>query len=243
MQKVQSNNTERIPVTISNPKATFIERPTEQLTTENGIPASQSVLVPDSVSANTGQASGPSPGFTSFLKPPTTTKEVVTGNVKVFCRFRPLNQRELETTDNQLCVTFKSELTCAVNGINKVTGSTELIDYTFDKTFDTNATQLEIYDTAVLPIVESCLEGYNGTIFAYGQTSSGKTHTMLGPDIDNDFEKGIIPRMVAGFFNRIESAPEEIEFTVKVSFIEIYNEKIRDLLDPKKNNLKIHENK
>lgn len=66
---------------------------------------------------------------------------------------------------------------------------------------------------------------------------------MLGPDIDNDHEKGIIPRMVASFFSRIESAPEEIEFTVKVSFIEIYNEKIRDLLEPTKNNLKIHENK
>ena len=66
---------------------------------------------------------------------------------------------------------------------------------------------------------------------------------MLGPDIDNEIEKGIIPRMVAGFFHRIESAPEEIEFTVKVSFIEIYNEKIRDLLEPTKNNLKIHENK
>jgi kinesin family member 5 len=66
---------------------------------------------------------------------------------------------------------------------------------------------------------------------------------MLGPDIDNEYEKGIIPRMVAGFFNRIESAPEEIEFTVKVSFIEIYNEKVRDLLEPTKNNLKIHENK
>jgi len=66
---------------------------------------------------------------------------------------------------------------------------------------------------------------------------------MLGPDIDNEEQKGIIPRMVGGIFMKIESAPEEIEFTVKVSMIEIYNEKIRDLLDPKKNNLKVHENK
>jgi kinesin family protein 5 len=64
---------------------------------------------------------------------------------------------------------------------------------------------------------------------------------MLGPDIDDEENKGIIPRMVEGIFQRIEGAPEDIEFTVKVSFIEIYNEKIRDLLDPKKNNLKIHE--
>ena len=94
-----------------------------------------------------------------------------------------------------------------------------------------------------MPIVDSVLEGFNGTILAYGQTSSGKTHTMLGPDIDDDVNKGIIPRMVAGIFGKIESAPEDIEFTVKVSFIEIYNEKIRDLLDPKKMNLKVREDK
>jgi kinesin family protein 5 len=66
---------------------------------------------------------------------------------------------------------------------------------------------------------------------------------MLGPDIDDQVNKGIIPRMVGGIFNRIETAPEDIEFTVKVSMIEIYNEKIRDLLDPKKVNLKIKESK
>ena len=128
-------------------------------------------------------------------------------------------------------------------GINKVTGNQEPIDYTFDATFDVNTNQAQIYNTAVLPIVESVLEGFNGTILAYGQTSSGKTHTMLGPDIDNEEQKGIIPRMVGGIFNKIESAPEEVEFTVKVSFIEIYNEKIRDLLDPRKTNLKVRENK
>jgi kinesin family protein 5 len=53
---------------------------------------------------------------------------------------------------------------------------------------------------AVEPIVQSVLEGFNGTILAYGQTSSGKTHTMLGPDIDNLEHRGIIPRMVGGIF-------------------------------------------
>lgn len=77
---------------------------------------------------------------------------------------------------------------------------------------------------------------------AYGQTSSGKTHTMLGPDIDDLENRGIIPRMVDGIFSKIETAPDEIEFTVKVSMIEIYNEKIRDLLDPKKVNLKVSDN-
>jgi kinesin family protein 5 len=130
-----------------------------------------------------------------------------------------------------------------VNGINARTGVQEPINYTFDHTFDPNCRQIDVYDTAVMPIIDSVLEGFNGTILAYGQTSSGKTHTMLGPDIDNEEQRGIIPRMVGGIFAKIETAPEEVEFTVKVSFIEIYNEKIRDLLNPKKNNLKVHESK
>ena len=66
---------------------------------------------------------------------------------------------------------------------------------------------------------------------------------MLGPSIDDEEHKGIIPRMVGGIFEKIEWAAEDIEFSVKVSFIEIYNEKIRDLLNPEKVNLKIHEHK
>lgn len=87
------------------------------------------------------------------------------------------------------------------------------------------------------------LEGFNGTIFAYGQTSSGKTHTMQGPNIGDIELQGIVPRMVRTVFNRIENADENIEFTVKVSMCEIYNEKIKDLQNPKADNLKIHEEK
>jgi kinesin family member 5 len=96
---------------------------------------------------------------------------------------------------------------------------------------------------AAKPIIDSVLEGFNGTIFAYGQTSSGKTHTMTGPQIDNIEMQGIIPRMVRTVFNRIESASETIEFSVKVSMVEIYMEKIRDLLVPAHDNLKVHEEK
>lgn len=66
---------------------------------------------------------------------------------------------------------------------------------------------------------------------------------MTGDDIENEQQRGIIPRMVTGFFKQIAEQPEDIEFSIKVSFVEIYNEKIRDLLDPRKNDLKIHENK
>ena len=106
-----------------------------------------------------------------------------------------------------------------------------------------NSNQKEVYDSAAKPIIDSVLEGFNGTIFAYGQTSSGKTHTMQGPDIESIEMQGIIPRMVRTVFNRIETASEAIEFTVKVSMVEIYMEKIRDLIDPSKDNLRIHEEK
>lgn len=128
-------------------------------------------------------------------------------------------------------------------GINQKTGAQEPIPYNFDYVFDLTTTQKKIYDISVVPVVESVLNGYNGTILAYGQTSSGKTHTMLGEDIENLEQRGIIPRMVSGFFEQISKQPEDVEFAMKVSFVEIYNEKIRDLLDPKKTNLKIHENK
>jgi len=111
--------------------------------------------------------------------------------------------------------------------------------FTFDHVFGMDSTQKQVYDVAAKPIIESVLEGFNGTIFAYGQTSSGKTHTMQGPSIEDVDMQGIIPRMVRTVFNRIEAASDCIEFTVKVSMIEIYMEKIKDLIDPSKDNLKI----
>ena len=115
--------------------------------------------------------------------------------------------------------------------------------FEFDRVFDMESQQKEVYDIAARPIIDSVLEGFNGTIFAYGQTSSGKTHTMQGPDIDDVEMQGIIPRMVRTVFNRIETASETMEFSVKVSMCEIYNERIKDLFDTSKDNLKIHEEK
>ena len=87
------------------------------------------------------------------------------------------------------------------------------------------------------------MEGFNGTVFAYGQTSSGKTHTMLGPNITDEAERGMIPRMVSHIFEEIANAPQEMEFEVKVSMVEIYMEKVHDLINPSAQNLKIREEK
>ncbi|XP_072423137.1 kinesin heavy chain-like [Chiloscyllium punctatum] len=86
------------------------------------------------------------------------------------------------------------------------------------------------------------LGGYNGTIFAYGQTSSGKTHTMEGVLHDTHL-MGIIPRIAHDIFNHIYSMDENLEFHIKVSYFEIYMDKIRDLLDVAKTNLSVHEDK
>ena len=117
-------------------------------------------------------------------------------------------------------------------------------NFRFDRVFDMESNQKQVYDIAAKPIIDSVLDGFNGTIFAYGQTGSGKSHTMTGPSISNieDIEmQGIIPRMVRTVFTRIENASEDIVFNVTVSMVEIYNERIKDLLDPTKDNLRIHE--
>ncbi len=78
------------------------------------------------------------------------------------------------------------------------------------------------------PILESVMEGYNGTIFAYGQTGTGKTFTMEG--VDNEKDKGIVPRCIEWIFNNIKNYTNQ-QFLVRVSFVEIYNEEVRDLMN------------
>lgn len=93
--------------------------------------------------------------------------------------------------------------------------------------------QKDVYQVSARPIVEAVLDGYNGTVFAYGQTSSGKTFTMSGPDLTDPDMQGIIPRMVRTLFAHVENSPDSIEFTVKCSYSEIYKESIKDLLNPR----------
>uniref|UniRef100_A0A914RSW8 Kinesin-like protein n=1 Tax=Parascaris equorum TaxID=6256 RepID=A0A914RSW8_PAREQ len=114
--------------------------------------------------------------------------------------------------------------------------------YVYDKVFKPNSSQEEVYMGAAYHIVQDVLSGYNGTVFAYGQTSSGKTHTMEGVFGDSE-KQGIIPRIVQDIFNHIYNMDVDLEFHIKVSYFEIYNEKIRDLLDVTKMNLAIHEDK
>ena len=107
-------------------------------------------------------------------------------------------------------------------------------------TYDWNTAQKDIYDNCAANIIENVLEGYNGTIFAYGQTGTGKTHTMTGGK-DED-QKGIMPRSFDDIFKRIEGDSEETQFLIRASYLEIYNEEIRDLLSKNpRNRLDLHE--
>lgn len=114
--------------------------------------------------------------------------------------------------------------------------------YVFDRVFPPNTTQEQVYHACAMQIVKDVLAGYNGTIFAYGQTASGKTHTMEGK-LHDPQGMGIIPRIARDIFNHIYSMDENLEFHIKVSYFEIYLDKIRDLLDVSKTNLSVHEDK
>uniref|UniRef100_A0A7N8YJ42 Kinesin-like protein n=2 Tax=Mastacembelus armatus TaxID=205130 RepID=A0A7N8YJ42_9TELE len=152
-------------------------------------------------------------------------------NIKVLCRFRPLNQAEILRGDLFL-PKFQGDDTVIVGGRS----------YVFDRVFPTNTTQEQVYNTCAKQIVKDVLCGYNGTIFAYGQTSSGKTHTMEGK-LHDPHQMGIIPRIAEDIFNHIFAMDENLEFHIKVSYFEIYMDKIRDLLDVTKTNLSVHEDK
>lgn len=100
--------------------------------------------------------------------------------------------------------------------------------------------QEPIFEEIAMPIIDFVLEGYNGTIFAYGQTGTGKTHTMEGKDIPDE-DKGIMPRSFESIFKAIEADPSK-QYLVRASYLELYKEEIRDLLSKNpKNKLEIKE--
>ena len=112
--------------------------------------------------------------------------------------------------------------------------------FTFDSVFGQDSTQLDLYNTTARRIVDSVLKGYNGTIFAYGQTGTGKTFSMEGirniPDL-----RGIIPNAFQHIFDHVKIAGSETQFLVRASYLEIYNEDIIDLLNPGAGKLELKE--
>ncbi|KAK9001506.1 hypothetical protein V6N11_083288 [Hibiscus sabdariffa] len=149
-------------------------------------------------------------------------------SVSVTIRFRPLNEREFQKGDEIAWYADGDRI--VRNEYNPTTA------YAFDSVFGPHATTQEVYEVAAKPVVQAAMEGVNGTVFAYGVTSSGKTHTMHG----DQNAPGIIPLAIKDVFSIIQDTPGQ-EFLLRVSYLEIYNEVINDLLDPTGQNLRVRE--
>ncbi|KAH9951940.1 kinesin heavy chain [Amylocystis lapponica] len=163
-------------------------------------------------------------------------------NIKVVCRFRPTNSVE-QREGSEIVVSFAENLQTVQLRSAQLGSGPEKDGFTFDRVFPPGTKQQEVFDYGVKDIVKDVLDGYNGTIFAYGQTGSGKTFTMMGADIDSPDLRGLIPRITEQIFQSIIESDAHLEYVVKVSYMEIYLERIRDLLAPQNDNLQVHEEK
>ena len=155
--------------------------------------------------------------------------------VKVAIRVRPMNKHEKEEK-SVICV--EVDTTNNTVAISSSKGDTKT--FQFDYVYPMDTTQREIYDQVAFPIVDSIFQGYNGTVFAYGQTGCGKTYTMMGV-VDNPELKGVIPNAFSHIFGFIKTEGESKKFLVRCSFVEIYNEEVRDLLVNNNKKLDIRE--
>ncbi|KAK9157985.1 hypothetical protein Scep_004559 [Stephania cephalantha] len=154
-------------------------------------------------------------------------------NVQVILRCRPLSDDEMRVNTPVVisCNENRREVSAVQNIANKQIDRT----FGFDKVFGPTSQQKDLFDQAVSPIVNEVLEGYNCTIFAYGQTGTGKTYTMEGgsrktKNGEFPIDAGVIPRAVRQIFDILES--QCAEYNMKVTFLELYNEEITDLLAP-----------
>lgn len=116
--------------------------------------------------------------------------------------------------------------------------SEPLKTFTFDAVYDSNSKQRDLYDESVRPLIDSVLDGFNGTIFAYGQTGTGKTYTMQGAWMDPE-KRGVIPNAFDHIFTNISRSQSDKQYLVRSSYLEIYREEIRDLLDPNHANTRL----
>ena len=171
-------------------------------------------------------------------------------SVKVAVRVRPFNSRELQR-DAQCIIRMDGNATYITN-IKAQPGETDIVktfkyDYSYWSHTDTDdpnfITQRQVYEDLGIEMLDHSFEGYNVCIFAYGQTGAGKSYSMMGrlePE-----QKGIIPQMCEDLFERINTLQSDpnVQSTVEVSYMEIYCERVRDLLNPKNknNNLKVRE--
>ncbi|XP_028254430.1 kinesin-like protein KIFC1 [Parambassis ranga] len=158
------------------------------------------------------------------------TIQELKGNIRVFCRVRPLTggglskHIQLMPSDNKTMTLVKTE----ESHTGKTADTQKNYNFSFDRVFGPQTSQQDVFEEISL-LVQSALDGYNVCCFAYGQTGSGKTYTMEGDEFDET--RGVIPRAVQQIFKAAAKLEAQgWEFTFTASFVEIYNETLRDLL-------------
>lgn len=147
--------------------------------------------------------------------------------VKVVLRCRPLSKTE--TANGNTRIVEMDKRTMCVRVTNPSSDNDMPKPFTYDAVYDWTATQSGIYEETVRYLVDSVLEGYNGTIFAYGQTGTGKTFSMEGV-LGDDNLQGVMPRAFEHVFTKVAHAGADTQFLVRASFIEIYQDNVLDLL-------------
>lgn len=154
------------------------------------------------------------------------------GNIRVFCRVRPLlPDDEGYNVEEPSVLQYPNSMELLGRGIELIHAQGQKHAFTFDKVFGPEAGQEDVF-LEISQLIQSALDGYKVCIFAYGQTGSGKTHTMLG-NTDDINQKGVIPRSLEQIFKASQSlSAQGWSFQMQASMLEIYNETIRDLLAP-----------
>lgn len=160
------------------------------------------------------------------------SKAKVCESVKVVVRCRPMNGKEEAAACEQIVV--MDVKLGQVSLRNPRSPSSEMPKiFTFDAVYEYSSKQGDLYDETVRPLVDSVLQGFNGTVFAYGQTGTGKTYTMQGIWADQE-KRGIIPNAFEQIFTLISRSQDQ-QYLVRASYLEIYQEEIRDLLSKDQN--------
>ena len=150
-----------------------------------------------------------------------------TSNILVAIRCRPLTKKEKEVDDYKTVNILDDKVVVIIDPAAKANKRTKEQKYAFDYAFGENTGQQEIFNKTTFFLMDGVLNGYNATVFAYGPTGAGKTYTMLG-EVDT---LGIMLMSFIELFSRIEKLSKERTYSVKISYLEIYNEIVRDLLN------------
>ncbi|XP_011269618.1 kinesin-like protein KIF18A [Camponotus floridanus] len=191
----------------------------------------------EKVQLSSSESVKPSTSGTAIM----STQDTSEISIKVIVRVRPHNERELqdnsrtvvEVVDDKMLIFDPKEHetpfffhNVAQKGRDMLKKQNKQLQFIFDRIFSSTATNTNVFEGSTKNLITSLLDGYNCSVFAYGATGAGKTHTMLGTKED----LGITYRTVAELFSEIEKQTKHREFHLGVSYLEIYNENVQDLL-------------